>query len=227
VNPELAASILGVEQGADRSTIETAYRRKARHTHPDRSAAGSSADEFVRAGVARDTLLAERDRPKTRVAAPEPSASTGTPTVRATPIASPRGRGIAVISITVLLVVVALVVVTGVLTDQTETNPGSVKFDSDSLPQDPLSGATILPVKSVPEIEAHCGGRNACWVWSIVAKQSCSGTVVVDFYNHPKDASLAESATQRVVVNANEPSYVSVSSMTFREPYAVISQYDC
>jgi hypothetical protein len=64
-------------------------------------------------------------------------------------------------------------------------------------------------------------------VWSIVAKQSCSGTVVVDFYNHPKDASLAESATQRVVVNANEPSYVSVSSMTFREPYAVISQYDC
>jgi hypothetical protein len=125
------------------------------------------------------------------------------------------------------VVVLGLVLAMGMLTDATETNPGSIPPSGGTVPQDPLSGALILPITSVSGIETHCGGRNACWVWRIVDTTSCSGTVEVDFFAHAHDAVPAEADTEQVVIHANQPAYVAVPSSEFTEPYARITQYDC
>lgn len=62
MTPAEARAILNVREGSDRETIDRAYRRRARMTHPDRFAGAPKADldaaseEFIRIGLARDVL---------------------------------------------------------------------------------------------------------------------------------------------------------------------------
>jgi len=64
MTPDEAAQTLGVELGASRQQIERAYRRLARQWHPDRHSDAAMREqakaqaEFVRAGEARNVLLA-------------------------------------------------------------------------------------------------------------------------------------------------------------------------
>lgn len=52
---------LGVDRSADEKTIRSAYRRKAKKTHPD---AGGDREAFERAAVAKNVLLDPRRRAK-------------------------------------------------------------------------------------------------------------------------------------------------------------------
>jgi hypothetical protein len=76
VTPAAAAEILGVPEGASSDEIESAYRRLARASHPDRFAGESpsqlaaAASQFVRVTDARDALL----RAGSRAAVPPPYA---------------------------------------------------------------------------------------------------------------------------------------------------------
>ena len=129
----------------------------------------------------------------------------------------------------VLVVGLGLVLVLGLANGPDRTNPGASPAGSAHDPglQDPLSGAEIVQITKVSAIEAHCQGKNACWLWRIVAKRSCEGSVDVDFYNHADDTAEAETVTEDVHVHANTPAYVTVPSTDFTERYADISQYDC
>ncbi|MDQ1551452.1 MAG: hypothetical protein QOD50_874 [Actinomycetota bacterium] len=128
-----------------------------------------------------------------------------------------------------LVVGLGLVLVLGLANGPDRTNPGASPTGSAHDPglQDPLSGAEIVQITNVSAIEAHCQGKNACWLWRIVAKRSCVGSVSVDFYTHAHDDAEAESVTVDVRVHANQPAYVTVSSTDFTEHDADISQYDC
>lgn len=63
MTPEEAAAILGVKVDATEDDIRSAYKKRARLTHPDRFSDGSARDrndaseEFVRVGLARDVLF--------------------------------------------------------------------------------------------------------------------------------------------------------------------------
>jgi hypothetical protein len=129
----------------------------------------------------------------------------------------------------VLVAGLGSVLALGLLDGPDRTNPGASASGSAHDPgrQDPLSGADIVQVTDVSAIEAHCQGKNACWLWRIVAKRSCEGTVDVNFYNHAHDTAEAETVTEKVHVHANTPAYVTVPSTDFTEHYADISQYDC
>ena len=135
----------------------------------------------------------------------------------------------------IVLVTVALlagagsVLTLGLVNGPDRTNPGASASGSAHDPgrQDPLNGADIIQITDVSTIEAHCKGKNACWLWRILAKRSCEGSVDVYFYSHAHDPAEAEIVTEDVHVHANTPTYVTVPSTDFTEHYANISQYDC
>jgi hypothetical protein len=58
-----ACRVLDVPASADAETIRSAHRRLVNRVHPDR---GGSSDLAARVNMARDTLLAELDRPQRR-----------------------------------------------------------------------------------------------------------------------------------------------------------------
>jgi hypothetical protein len=72
LSPEVAAAILNVSVTASRSEIDTAFKLRARMSHPDRFAGAPASDiraataEFVRVTHARDSLYAQLRQPNGR-----------------------------------------------------------------------------------------------------------------------------------------------------------------
>lgn len=86
MTPDDAAALLGIETGADRSTIQAAFRSKVRAAHPD--GAQDSSTDIDHLVQARDTLLAPPTPTKASTSSPTTSASKAAPP--STPASTPR-----------------------------------------------------------------------------------------------------------------------------------------
>jgi hypothetical protein len=230
VTPEAAAAILGVEIDADRVSIEAAFRRIAKRTHPDRFAGGDSARlhkaaaQFDQASRARESLLGmARTASPTPQRAPAPASHTPT---QPRPV-NHRERAIIVSAAVALFLTIGAVLTVGLLPDAGEiTTRAASSFDDPT--KDPLHGLNVIQITDIRTIERQRDGRSTCWLSSVASKRSCArGIVTIDFSASAGKVTPTETITQDVGLVAGKPSFVTASRRGFPETRARISRFVC
>ena len=236
MTPEAAAAILGVPIDADRVSVEAAFRRTAKRTHPDRFAGGdtarlrAAAAQFDQASRARETLLGVARRDPGTLPAPPTPRPTSSPTGRAPTQRRPvnhRERAIIVAAAIALFLTIGAVLTIGLLPDAGEVTTGPASSFSDPT-KDPLHGLNVIQITDARAIERQCEGRSTCWLWSVASTRSCpNGVVTIDFFASAGEVTPTETITQDVKLAPRKPSFVTASRAGFPEHRARISRFAC
>jgi hypothetical protein len=189
MDPASAAALLGIDVDADRSTVNRAYARHARETHPDRLPGATpqqlrvAHERFVRLTLARDALLLHQrrataggsgagsaaDSPRSR--APEPATRVASerrsPYGRSRRERASRGLGPSIAAVCALAGVLVVLV----------SFQDSTRAQFTTIGTDLTRGATVVSVDDPASRASECVDTTSCTLLDMTATEDCSAAL--------------------------------------------------